>query len=279
MELISPAKINLFLYICGKRPDGYHDLYTLMTCIGLHDKVTMRFGGDEIRVICNSPDVPDGSTNLAWKAAALFFEVLGQKEGVNITIDKSIPVGAGLGGGSSNAATVLLGLNRHFGGPFSKGDLKKMALSIGSDVPFFIFQKPAIATGVGEQLEFYEKLVPKTLLIIFPGKSVSTAAVYSRYNLALTKEKKDNKSLQFKSVSFDAERHLHNDLEDVTVSMVPEVFAARTALVRHGADGALMSGSGTSVFGVFSDEEKACSAKKSLTTEKSWQVYMTQIVV
>jgi len=279
MELVSPAKINLFLYVCGKRPDGYHDLYTLMTCIGLHDRVIMGFEEDDIQVTCNSPDVPDGKANLAWKAAALFFQESGLEKGVNIFIDKHIPVGAGLGGGSSNAATVLLGLNRHFGEPFSRGHLKSMALAIGADVPFFIFHKPAIATGVGEHLEFYEKLMPKPLLIIFPGKGVSTAEVYSRYNLALTKEKKDNKSLQFKSVSFDASRHLHNDLEDVTASMVPEVYAAREALIRHGADGALMSGSGTSVFGVFSDQEKALSAKMSLASEKSWQVYMTQIVV
>jgi len=279
MELISPAKINLFLYICGKRPDGYHDLYTLMTCIGLHDRVVMDFGGDDIRVTCNASDVPDGKTNLAWKAAALFFENLGRKKGVKITIDKKIPVGAGLGGGSSNAATVLLGLNRHFGEPFSKGHLKTMALSIGADVPFFIFQKPAIATGVGEALEFYEKLLPKPLLVIFPGKSISTAEVYSRYNLALTKEKKDNKSLKFKNVSFDATHHLHNDLEGVTASMVSEVSAARKALIRHGAEGALMSGSGTSVFGIFSDEGSVQSAFRGLASEKDWQIYMTQIVV
>ena len=153
MKILSPAKINLFLQITGRRNDGYHDLVTLMCCVGLYDTVSLVFGAKETTVACDHPNVPEDETNLAFGAASLFLKALNKNEGVKIFIQKQIPVAAGLGGGSSNAAAVFLGLNRYYGYPFSTEELMSMGLSIGADVPFFIFQRPAIASGIGEKLE------------------------------------------------------------------------------------------------------------------------------
>ena len=185
MRILSPAKINLFLLITEKRSDGYHNLASLMCCIKLYDTVLLTFGSKSTTVSCVHPDVPEDETNLAFKAVDIFQKALGSYNGVKIIIEKKIPVAAGLGGGSSNAAAVLLGLNRHYGYPFPKDDLMKMGLSIGADVPFFIFQKPAVATGIGEHLESYEGLKPLKVLLVYPGFSVSTAQVYKKFNLGL----------------------------------------------------------------------------------------------
>ena len=190
MEILSPAKINLFLQILGKRSDGYHDLITLMCCIGLYDTVSLTFGVKDITVSCNHPVVPVDDTNVAFGAAHLFLKTLKKNEGVGIFIKKQIPVAAGLGGGSSNAAAVFLGLNRYYGYPFSTEELMSMGLSIGADVPFFIFQRPAIASGIGEKLEAYQNLKNLKILLVFPGFSVSTADVYKKLNLGLKKNLK-----------------------------------------------------------------------------------------
>ncbi|MBW2573109.1 MAG: 4-(cytidine 5'-diphospho)-2-C-methyl-D-erythritol kinase, partial [Deltaproteobacteria bacterium] len=183
MKILSPAKINLFLQIVGKRPDGYHDLFSLMCCVGLYDTVSMDAGVEETAVSCDHPHVPEDKTNLAFGAADLFYKKLKKNEGVKISIQKQIPVAAGLGGGSSNAAAVFLGLNRYYGYPFSTDELMSMGLSIGADVPFFIFRRPATASGIGEKLEVYPGLKKLKILLIFPGFSVSTATVYKNLNL------------------------------------------------------------------------------------------------
>ncbi len=236
-QLLSPAKVNLFLQVTGKRPDGYHELFTLMCPVGLYDTVSLTFGTKKTRVFCPDPDVPEDETNLAFKAAAIFFRALNKNEGVEISIDKKIPVAAGLGGGSSNAATVLSGLNRYYDDPFSRDGLMDMGLSIGADVPFFILGKPAVATGIGEKLETYEKLSLFHIVLIYPGIKVSTADVYKNFNLGLTSDKKRFKDFPFKKYGFDAEHHLYNDLETVTMSKHPEIRAVKALLLNHGARG------------------------------------------
>ena len=190
MKLLSPAKINLFLHITGRRPDGYHELVSLMSCIGLHDQVSLTFNTGKTSVTCRHPDVPNDEGNIAYRAAACFFKALGKADGVEIFIDKHIPVAAGLGGGSSNAASVLLGLNDYYENPFSRDDLKRMGLSLGADVPFFICRKPALASGIGEKLAPYPWLKPYHILLIFQGIGISTAQVYKNLNLALTNREK-----------------------------------------------------------------------------------------
>jgi 4-diphosphocytidyl-2-C-methyl-D-erythritol kinase len=279
MKILSPAKINLFLQITGKRPDGYHDLFSLMCCIGLYDTVSLDVGVEETAVSCDHPHVPEDETNLAFAAADLFYKKLKKNEGVKISIQKQIPVAAGLGGGSSNAAAVFLGLNRFYGYPFSTDELMFMGLSIGADVPFFIFRKPATASGIGEKLKVYPGLEKLKILLVFPGFTVSTAAVYKNLNLRLTKCKKKLKASLLDQRSFDPGCHLCNDLEAVVASKYPVINTVKTALLDHGALGALMSGSGPTVFGLFSDSDKASTAKHALArSDDTWQLYLADMI-
>jgi len=279
MKLLSPAKINLFLQVVGKRPDNYHDLISLMCCVSLCDTVSLTFGVKATTVSCQHPGIPQDETNLAFAAADLFFKSLGKSEGVGIMIEKRIPVAAGLGGGSSNAATVLSGLNRYYDFPFSQKDLVSIGLSIGADVPFFLFGRPAIATGVGEQLEAYKGLEKFNILLIYPGFGISTAKVYKNLNLRLTKCKKKLSYSLLKKQGFDIRSHLCNDLETVAVLECPDILTAKEALLKHGAIGALMSGSGPTVFGLFSDSTKARKASKLIYQENNrWRLYLADMI-
>jgi 4-diphosphocytidyl-2-C-methyl-D-erythritol kinase len=278
MRILSPAKINLFLQITGKRPDSYHDLVSLMCCVGLYDRVSLTFGVKEISVSCRHPDVPEDETNLAAAAASLFFKTLNVNDGVKISIEKQIPVAAGLGGGSSNAAAVFLGLNRYYGNSFSTRKLISMGHSIGSDVPFFIFRKPAIVSGIGEQLKAYQGLESFKILLVFPGFGISTDKVYKNLNLGLTNCKKKLRSFLLNKQSFDPRCHLCNDLEPTVASMYPDIFSVKEALLRHGALGALMSGSGSTVFGLFSDSDKALKVKNVLAENDKWQLYLVDMM-
>ena len=278
IALTSPAKINLFLKVTGRRDDGYHELETLMVCIDLFDTIRLTVGGGSISVRCQHPQVPEDQRNLAAKAAGLFFQNHGRRDGVLIEIQKQIPVGAGLGGGSSNAACVLNGLNRHFGSPFSKAALAEMALAIGADVPFFIYGKPALATGIGERLEPYGKLSPFSLLVLYPGFAVATATVYKNLNLGLTKDEIPPKYFPLMT-NFAVEHHLCNDLEAVTLQRHPEIAAAKDSLMDHGAKGALMSGSGSCVFGIFADADRARRAGRSISAQGQYQVFETRLLI
>ena len=278
MKIFSPAKINLFLQVLGKRPDGYHDLMSLMCCIGLYDSVLLTFGVKNIAVSCHHPGVPEDDKNLAFGAAHLFLKTLNKNEGVNIIIQKQIPVAAGLGGGSSNAAAVFLGLNRFYGYPFTTEELMSMGLSIGADVPFFIFQKPAIATGIGEKLEAYQNLKNLKILLVFPDISVSTADVYKKLNLGLTKCEKKLKSFLLNKRRFDPRYHLCNDLEAVTTSTYPVIKTIKEALLNHGALGALMTGSGPTIFGLFSDSNAASKASQALFRIHKWETHLVDMI-
>ena len=282
LEILSPAKINLFLYVTGKRADGYHDIVSLMCCISLCDEIILQFGMKSNTVVCSHPHVPQNETNLAYRAAQLFLNRLdanGGSDGVCITINKYIPVAAGLGGGSSNAASVLLGLNHFYGRPFSIDQLMSMGISLGADVPFFLFQKPAIATGIGETLEEFDGLHPFNILLISPEVSVSTAEIYRKLNLRLTKCKKKLTNTPLKKHGFDVALHLCNDLETVTASIHPEILSAKEHLLNHGAEGALMSGSGPTVFGLYADIERARQAKDALSYEVDGRLFLANLMV
>ncbi len=280
VNILAPAKINLFLHVTGKRPDGYHDLFSLMCCVSLYDSVTLNFDVANISVVCSHPQVPGDETNLAWRAAHLFLRQLQIDAGVEIILDKKIPVAAGLGGGSSDAAAVLLGLNHYHKNPFSEDELSALGLTLGADVPFFIFRKPAIAEGVGEKLKQFQQIKPLPVLLVYPQIYVSTASVYDNLNLGLTKCKQRLKKLFFDNEhSFDMIECLCNDLETVTMHRHSEVRKAQKALIHHGASGALMSGSGPTVFGLFTDNVKADHVKKELLKNSSWQVFHVAMLV
>ncbi|MDA3895412.1 MAG: 4-(cytidine 5'-diphospho)-2-C-methyl-D-erythritol kinase [Desulfobacteraceae bacterium] len=280
MEIQSPAKINLFLEVCGKRPDGYHNLNTLMCCISLNDTIRLTFGQKKISVHCTHPDVPDNETNLAWRAARLFFETTNIHEGVRIDIEKNIPIGAGLGGGSSNAAAVLNGLNTFYGSPVSNKDLMVAGKSIGADVPFFIYGKPAVATGIGDILTPCDCIKSCPILLIYPSVPVSTAEVYKKLNLTLTKTKKINTKTLFElNLGQDSAKELFNDLESVAIGMCPEIQKAKASLMANGSSTALMTGSGSAVFGLYNNIEKAEKAYKIISQNRIWQLYLTHLKV
>jgi 4-diphosphocytidyl-2-C-methyl-D-erythritol kinase len=283
MRLLSPAKINLFLYVTGKRPDGYHELYTLMCPVSLHDIVELNFNAEAVCVRCAHPEVPEDDSNLAHRAARVFFERLekfrsNRSKGVEISITKKIPVAAGLGGGSSNAAAVLTGLNRYFAFPFSPEVLEEMGLSIGADVPFFIRGKPAVATGVGEVLAPVRGLPAFYVLLVNPGVPVSTAEVYKNLNLGLTNNQKINKGTLLGDLNIDPVRYLWNDLERVTASKFPEIQLIKEALLANGAEGALMTGSGPTVFGLFYDVKRAQEAGQALSRHRKWRLFLAEAV-
>ncbi len=284
LEILAPAKINLFLQVTGRRPDGYHELVTLMCCVSLYDKIALTFGKRDITVTCAHPEVPQDQTNLAQVAARLFFEnhtrhSSNRDQGVEIAITKRIPVAAGLGGGSSDAAAVLLGLNRHYGNPFSKHALRAMGQKIGADVPFFIDRKPAIATGIGEKLKPYNRLKPLKVLLVYPGFGVSTAGVYEKLNLGLTKCEKTLKDVHFETAGLDIAEYVCNDLETVTLAAHPDLSAIKESLLSLGAQSALMSGSGPTIFGLFSEKTRAQKASDSLIRNDRWQVFLADLLV
>jgi 4-diphosphocytidyl-2-C-methyl-D-erythritol kinase len=279
INCLCPAKINLFLQVTGKRADGYHDLFSLMCCIGIYDRVTLFPEATTDSIRCHHPDVPENGSNLAARAAKLFFTSLNLPDKVGIVIEKRIPVGAGLGGGSSNAATVLNTLNRHYGTPFSREELVTLGASIGADVPFFIYGQPALVSGIGEKLKPFGGLPPYPLVVVFPGISISTASIYKNLNLALTKCKNQHIYRDLSNCTFRIERDLCNDLESCAAARYPEILQVKEALLAHGANGSLLSGSGSSVFGLFDDSGTAHRAKAALSRQGMWQVFLTHMIL
>jgi 4-diphosphocytidyl-2-C-methyl-D-erythritol kinase len=279
IELHAAAKINLFLHVTGRRPDGYHELVSLMCRIDLYDTLLLDTSASGIHVDCRHPDVPEGRKNLAYRAADLFFQTAGYRPAARVVIEKRIPVGAGLGGGSSDAAAVLRGLNQACGHPLSLAQLQALGLEIGADVPFFIDGRPSLATGVGERLDPFPNLDSHPLVTVFPGVAVSTAAIYKNLNLGLTKCQKQLKSFLLNEEKFNVNRHLCNDLESVAVARFPRIETAKQALLARGAAGALMSGSGSAVFGLFDNLSTARRVAQSLTDRHNrWSVHAGRLL-
>lgn len=262
----SPAKINLLLRVLRKRDDGYHDIISVIQPISLYDEISIEVrSGEGVRIGCNWSEVPTDGSNLAYRAAAVFLKTVGLKRAVKIEIIKKIPVGAGLGGGSSNAAAVLIGLNDMLKAGVTQKRLMDIGVELGSDVPLFMLRGPVVATGRGEVLRRIE--LPKyQYLLINPGFSVSTAWAYA--NLDLTKKGEDN-NLLYSEESFRALDRLPeclvNDLESVTATKYPDIPRLKRRLIELGASGALMSGSGPTVFGVYNSHVEAAKACKVLT--------------
>jgi 4-diphosphocytidyl-2-C-methyl-D-erythritol kinase len=283
----APAKINLFLRITGRRPDGYHNLFSLMCPVALYDTLTLDFNATGISVDCSHPGVPEDPSNLAARAAVSFMRAafgghIPPDRGLHIQITKRIPVGAGLGGGSSDAAAVLKALNRQFGVPLDIPDLIALGARVGADVPFFIFGGPALASGIGYHLEPFSHLASWTVLLVYPNEAVSTAWVYKNLNLRLTKDEKKLSKFHFDGRYFDVDKHLVNDLEPVTASAFPVIKEIKRLLLAHGAVGAMMTGSGSTVFGLFADAEQAFSAQTALANNqrnRNWQVFIADLLI
>ncbi len=266
VELLCPAKINLGLRVVRKREDGYHDLETVFQRVTLFDRLRVeRAPSEGVRLACPDSDLPENGKNLVWRAAEAFLNRVGAERGVFITLWKTIPVSAGLGGGSSDAASALLALNELFGNPLSHADLSNLGVSLGADVPFFIMEtSTALGEGIGDRLTTVT--LPRMWFVLaHPAFEVSTAMIYGALDLRLTRAGWDVKEALLNQSSFKIENLLYNDLETVTVKVRPEIDAIREALVCAGATRALMSGSGPTVFGLFPGREAAVGASRYLT--------------
>lgn len=265
----APAKVNLCLNVLRRRPDGYHDVAMLMQQVDLADRVRIRIAeGDDIVVDCPGLSLAPGESNIAGRAAGLLLEHVGLSRHVVISIEKNIPAAAGLGGGSSDAAAVLSGLNEMLALNLSRHELMALGVRLGADVPFFLFGQTAWATGVGERLQPWPGVPPLWLLLVNPGVAVSTAWVYQ--NLGLTGAGTVASIPKFPEGIRGLVRLLHNDLEPVTCRRYPLVAEIKQQVLDNGALGALMSGSGPTVFGVFDTQAAAELAAEELCTTHGW---------
>ncbi len=270
IEIAAPAKINLTLDVKGKRTDGYHELETIMQQIDLQDRITIEKGPlGYIGIDSNSSLIPHNQENLAHRAAALFIDKYAIGAGVKIFIEKNIPIGAGLAGGSSNAAAVLWGLNLLFDCGLAKTELLDLAAQVGSDVPFCLLGGCALARGRGEILQPLVSRVPLCLLLVKPDFQVSTAEVYRQFDLTSVERSPDTagflESWQHCDIIGIAE-HMVNVLESVTIKKFPEIALIKVKMKKLGALNALMSGSGPSVFGIFDEKKRAFEAMETMKT-------------
>ncbi len=283
MRLLAPAKINLYLKVVGRREDGYHLLNSLMCCVGLYDTLDLCIPAKQDAIVCHQARVPADETNLALKAVFAFNQALARRTdrtpcNVSIELKKKIPVGAGLGGGSSDAAAVLLGLNQYHGHVFTRAQLHHLALQLGADVPFFIDQRPSLVSGIGEQLSACQGLPPYGVILIYPGFGVSTAEVFKNLNFGLTKCEKKNSYFPFNNGKFDLKQGLENDLEEGVARRFPVIKHMKRALLEQGALGASMTGSGSVVFGLFADKAEAQGAMAGLNSQSGWQIFATELI-
>ena len=231
-----------------------------------------------INVTCDNPLVPSGRKNLAYKAASLILSGKSIKESVRIRIHKRIPIGAGLGGGSTDAASTLVGLNRLFRLGYTLKGLEEMSSTLGADVPFFVKGVPARARGIGERLTPLRGIPRLWLIILYPNFPVSTAWVYRNFSCKLTKAIV-NTSINLRLGSpANFRKLLVNDLEKVTMGRYPRIGLLKEELARQGAVGTLMSGSGSSVFGVFQSKRSADRAFRRLRKEREVQAFLARVV-
>jgi 4-diphosphocytidyl-2-C-methyl-D-erythritol kinase len=269
LTLLAPAKVNYLLEVIRRRPDGYHDLRMVMQRVNLCDTITITLTETpDISVNCGKRGVPDGPGNIAWKAARAMLDLTDHGQGAVIEITKNIPVAAGLGGGSSDAATVLMGMNELLGLGLSEQRLMEIGVTLGADVPFFIFQKTALAEGIGEELTTMPAMPAAWVLLVNPGVHVSTAWVYRSLQLT-NRAGLDKLPELFRSIE-DICSIFSNDLEAVTIPAFPVIAEIKETMLREGAAGAMMSGSGPTVFGLFRDRESSERARNVLTQETDW---------
>lgn len=255
----APAKINLTLDVLYKRPDQYHEVEMVMTTVDLSDRIGLELRKDEMIVIHSTNGfIPNDNRNLAFQAAQLLKNTYNVKTGVSITIEKEIPIAAGLAGGSSDAAATLRGLNKLWGLNLSLDTLAELGAKIGSDVSFCVYGGTALATGRGEKIQHLPSPPPCWVVLAKPKVGVSTAQVYGSLNLDQVNHpntKEMIRALEEKDYNLMCES-LGNVLETVTFKLNPEVVMIKEQMKRFGADAVLMSGSGPTVFGLVDSESR-----------------------
>jgi 4-diphosphocytidyl-2-C-methyl-D-erythritol kinase len=270
----APAKLNIRLKITGRRPDGYHELVSVMVPVTLCDEIRISPAAEGIHLETVGLPVPADETNLVFRAAESFFSRLGIRPGLSIQLLKRIPVAAGLGGGSSDAAATLASLNRIFSHPLSDRELAAMALRLGADVPFFLSGRPCLATSIGEILEPLNRWPAWWYVLVAPPFAVSTAWVYGQFKLKLTSPDREYIVNTLKNGHFEPRDLLENDLEAVTAKRFPVIETIKEQLMAAGAEGALMTGSGPCVFGVFHSETEASSARAKIESQDLGSIFV-----
>ncbi len=282
LSVKTPAKINLGLWILGKREDGFHELETLFQMVSLYDTLEFNTECDGLRLTCNRSDIPTDETNLVLRAGRRLQQQFPERQNLHcqIHLEKTIPSGAGLGGGSGNAAGTLMALNQLWDLGLTLEQLLPLAAELGSDVPFFLVGPSAIGKGRGELLTPIEPSRQFFVLLLTPRLSVSTAEVYNHLNLKLTSPQNNIKILSkifSKSDVASLGAHLHNDLEPIVLERFKEVRVVWEYLQTQNALGVLVSGSGSTVFGIFSDSRQAKQAQAQ-SVAGNWDTFLTETV-
>ncbi len=282
LEKKSPCKINLLLNILGRRPDGFHELETILHPVNVCDRLTFERDAHGVKLTCNDATLPTDGQNLIHRATTAFLQAARITDGVRIHLEKKIPLAAGLGGGSGNAATTLLALNELFDQPLVLEKLHKLATALGSDVPFFLQNKPALATGHGEKiqpLDFSPSLRDKVFLLIHPGFGIATAWAYenlARFPAALKGKKGRAQKLISLLQTNDlkmASKEFYNSLEAPALEKFPVLTLFQEFLRANGALVALMSGSGSTTFAIaenVADAESLAEKFKSKFGQNCW---------
>jgi 4-diphosphocytidyl-2-C-methyl-D-erythritol kinase len=286
VKIRAPAKINLSLRVVGRRADGYHFLDTIIVPVSLYDEIDIRRiraasrhpAGELIQIKCDHPLVPQGRENIVYRAAELIMKKTRKPQPISIHIKKRIPIGAGLGGGSSDAAAALVGLNRLLKLRLSLATIEKMAVALGADVPFFVRARPARARGIGERLRPLRCLPRFWSVIVYPGFPVSTEWVYRNFRQKLTKPLVNTSIATSPKSVGEIINRLENDLEAVTFKRYPRIGVFKRKLLREGAPRVLMSGSGSSVFGIFSSKRAAVNAFRRLRKEEGAQAFLVHVL-
>lgn len=263
--VLSPAKVNLFLKVVSKRPDGYHNIVSIVDIISVFDVIHIEEIPDDVIIIEDDKDIlPKDAANTMYRAAVALKERFKINRGVRVFVEKNIPIGSGLGGPSSNAATVLKELARIWKVQINEAELNDIGRGIGADVPLFLYGNACIMRGIGNKISPVE-LPSLWYLIIYPNISISTRRVYEGLKIVLTKKQNDIKLVAKFSGTREVSAILENDLERIGILLCPIIKTIKDRLIESGASGTLMSGSGSSVFGIFENEEGAKQASASLT--------------
>jgi 4-diphosphocytidyl-2-C-methyl-D-erythritol kinase len=283
LQCRSFAKINLGLRILGKRPDGYHEIDTILQTVSLHDDITFtRRTDQQILLSCDDPTIPTGQSNLIIKAAASIQQRFAQTTGVDISLTKRIPAQGGLGGASSNAAITVIALNTLWKLELQNAEIEQFLRPLGSDVPFFLSGGTARAQGTGTVISSLPDVSLSYLIIVTPNARVSTPTAYASLNAPslTTQESLSILSSSFVEPSFGDSNPtaLHNDFEGVIFEIEPEIRRAKEALLDSGAQGGLLAGSGSSVFGLFENEDAREQASADLKREQGWRVFSCKTI-
>ncbi|MCA1593841.1 MAG: 4-(cytidine 5'-diphospho)-2-C-methyl-D-erythritol kinase [Acidobacteria bacterium] len=273
------AKINLTLRVLGRRADGYHEIQTILQTITLQDNLTFEaLEGERLELICTDPQVPADESNLVHRAATALRERFGIRRGARVVLEKSIPAGGGLGGGSSDAAVALLGLSRLWEIRLDKFVLTEIGAPLGADVPYFFTGGTALGTGTGTIITPLQDIPRQHLVVVAPDVKISTAEAYKALNASALTKAERAVMLPISRVEPQFSDSLHevmrNDFEAVVFRLYPEIERARNALLECGARRALLSGSGSSVFGIFDGMAEAGHARDALSGKVNWRVFV-----